>query len=118
MAREEEDSANIDAKSGLPMSEAALRAEDTHVHIPLKKRHFEVTFSPLEFVSLVLRVRARAPDRGHLVLVPRGVALSDYTVVARLVAALLGTYMTSPEDYVSNGISCGSQFESTFNMKE
>ena len=77
----------------------------------LERFHFKVTHDPVEFVRVVSRVRGRAPKCGHLALVPTGIR-TDFSLAARLAAALMGAYKTSPTDYDSRGLQCsGSQFK-------
>ena len=90
--------------------------EDSSVHAALRKRRFKLVHNPLNFVEQVLAVRARAPHRGHLVIVPHGVR-TDFAVCARLAAALLGTHMATAEEYLAKGRSCGCHFLPTYNNK-
>ena len=92
------------------------RDEDSSVHGSLRRRRFTLVHNPIDFVQQVLAVRARAPRRGHLVLVPHGVR-TDFAVCARLAAALLGTHMATVEEYLAKGRSCGCQFLPTYNNK-
>ena len=93
-----------------------MRGEDTRVHASLRTRRFELTFNPLDFVDRVFSVRDRAPSRGHLVLVPRGVR-TDYAVAARLAAALLGAHMATSDDYLAKGRESGCKYAPSYNCK-
>ena len=77
----------------------------------LRRLSFRVTNDPVEFARLASRVRARAPKCGHLALVPNGVR-TDFSLSARLAAALLGAYKVTPTDYDSRGLACsGCEFK-------
>ena len=77
----------------------------------LRRLNFRVANDPVEFARLVSRVRARAPTCGHLALVPNGVR-TDFSLSARLAAALLGAYKVTPTDYDSRGLACsGCEFK-------
>ena len=86
----------------------------------LKERNFTIVFDAIEFANAVMAMRARAPSRGHLVIVPQG-DRSDYAMAARLAAALLGTHMATAEDYCgarrNQGVRSGCQFQSSYNAK-
>ena len=98
-----------------PAGVALVRGADTHAHRLLTKSGFKTMFNPLDFVEQVLRVRSRAPRRGHLVLVPHGIH-SDFIVSARIAASTLGTHLASPEDYLAQGASCGCSFGLSYNV--
>ena len=107
---------NDGVASALP-GVALTRDEDSSVHAILRRRRFKLVHNPLNFVEQVLAARARAPRRGHLVLVPHGVR-TDFAVCARLAAALLGTHMATAEEYLAKGRSCGCQFLPTYNKQK
>ena len=65
-----------------------------------------VTSDALEFIEKVLRARARTPRKDHLVLVTP-VAVTDFAVAARLVAAFLGTYRADPAKFLKGEADCG-----------
>ena len=93
-----------------------MRASDVQALAQATKQRFKITFEPLEFIDLVLKTRARAARREHLVLVTAA-ALTDYAMAARLVSAFLGTYRADPTDYVKKGAVCGSAYASRYDRK-
>ena len=99
-----------------PVGVALMRASDVQALAQATKQRFKITFDPVEFIELVLKTRARAARREHLVLVTPA-ALTDYAVAARLVSAFLGTYRADPTDYVKKGAVCGSAYASRYDRK-
>ncbi len=68
---------------------------------------FEVTSDPLDFVTKVSKATVSA-KKGHLVLA--SVLDTDYSIGARVAAALLDTFYTTPEDFVRDGLPPGIQY--------
>ena len=79
----------------------------------LRRYNFKVSHDPIDFIQQVLECRVRAPRRGHLVLAS-AVAQNDFAIAARLLAALLGTYLADPGGFLERKSACGRQFEPRF----
>ncbi len=101
-----------DDSRSAPPGVALVRVRDQQALARLRQQCFRVSHDPVDFVKLVLDCRARAPKRGHVVLAPP-MAVSDYTMAARLVASLLGTYQADPTAYLTKGSACSRPSVST-----
>ena len=73
-----------------------------------------VTSDAVEFIEKVLSARARTPRKEHVVLVTP-VAVTDFAVAARLVAAFLGTYRADPAQFLKGEADCGCAFQPRYN---
>jgi len=98
-----------------PAGAALVRPADTVALKRAKTRGFRIYHDPDEFAKAVLKKRARAPKCGHLVVTPQ--EATDFSIAARLAAALLGTYRADPHDYAHKGPDCGVQFRSKWDAK-
>jgi len=75
---------------------ALVRLEDSNARRKAERLRFNVTGDPLKFVAQVLKVPGSA-KKEHVVIAPVGD--SEYSVNAKIAAALLGAFCTTPEEF-------------------
>ncbi len=79
-----------------------VRLQDEEARRKAQQLRFQLTSDPLDFVAKVVQVPAYM-RKGHVVLAP--LVDTDFSLSARIAAALMGGFYTTPQDFLNRGES-------------
>lgn len=89
----------VEAASALMPGILLVRMQDKEARRKAQRMRFHLTSDPVEFVTKVGKQRG-AKRKGHVVLAPH--EHTDYAVAAKMAAAAMGAFYTTPEDFVKD----------------